>query len=365
MFINFLIPFTQRSAFLYFALALIFLIIFAYSVRKDYRFLKNGWFLNLAIESFLFGLFIWARQLNADLFQVTRFVILLLIASVVILAFYSGITLVIWSFKMSKNAKYRSRYRFSTHLVMSMFTVLCLLAFIQLAHINIPKSIAGLVSFVPLFVIYLGFVFADFMTQTILVNLIGYKISLRRKKYAYLIILGAGLLKGDQISENLQNRLQAGLNFVLQHPETKIIVSGGKGSDERISEAQAMKQWLVKKGLLTSRVLMEDLSTNTKENFQKSMKVIRDNETKGKIDQLQLLFVTNSYHLARANFIALSQRLPINGLPAKTTRNYLASGWFREFAAILLIKKRQHLFVLLLLLINSFIIALFLGLTNA
>ncbi|WP_143875109.1 YdcF family protein, partial [Oenococcus oeni] len=138
------------------------------------------------------------------------------------------------------------------------------------------------------------------------------------------------------------------------------IMSGGQGYDEKISEAKAMRTWIIKHNYSPSKVILEDRSTNTKENFQKSAeKILEDQKTNNLGKQIRMVFVTNSYHLTRANYIAFSNNLKIFGIPAKTTRNYLALGWFREFAAMLLIKKHQHLFVLVLLLVISLGLALF------
>ena len=51
-----------------------------------------------------------------------------------------------------------------------------------------------------------------------------------------------------------------------------MIVSGGQGSDEAISEAEAMRRYLVEQGIRNEEIIMEDKSTNTEENLVFSMK---------------------------------------------------------------------------------------------
>ncbi|SYW06276.1 conserved membrane protein of unknown function [Oenococcus oeni] len=351
---------TNQAILFLFSISLIFLLLFVYYLIKDYRNLKTAFTLNLAGESFLLALLIISARLGGNFFVFFRFIIFLFVALIVALAFYSGITLVIWSFQMSADTKYRSRYRFSTRLVTIIFPLLCLMILFKLFKISLPPVIGYLFAFIPAFVIYLGFVFTNFITQTIIVNLKGKQLLKNRQSFDYSITLGAGLIQGKRVSKNLESRLQRTLDFAKRHHNPKLIMSGGQGYDEKISEAKAMRTWIIKHNYSPSKVILEDRSTNTKENFQKSAeKILEDQKTNNLGKQIRMVFVTNSYHLTRANYIAFSNNLKIFGIPAKTTRNYLALGWFREFAAMLLIKKHQHLFVLVLLLVISLGLALF------
>ena len=73
---------------------------------------------------------------------------------------------------------------------------------------------------------------------------------INRLKYVeYEIILGAGLY-GDKPSPILQERLDEGLKYLKLHPNTKVIVSGGQGSNETIPESEAMKIFLLIKELI-------------------------------------------------------------------------------------------------------------------
>ena len=51
------------------------------------------------------------------------------------------------------------------------------------------------------------------------------------------------------------------------YPDLKIVVSGGQGEGENITEATAMRNFLVDNGVDSSLIIMEDKSTNTYENF--------------------------------------------------------------------------------------------------
>lgn len=127
----------------------------------------------------------------------------------------------------------------------------------------------------------------------------------------YLIILGAGL-KGEQITKSLQFRLETALTYLKVHPNTIAIVSGGKGKGETITEAQAMKTYLIKNKISSNRIMTETHSTNTYENLLFSKELLP------KIDST-VGIVTSNFHLYRAMQIAkkLNFKSPV-GLPAPT-----------------------------------------------
>ena len=87
----------------------------------------------------------------------------------------------------------------------------------------------------------------------------------------YLVVLGAQM-KPEGPSKVLQYRLDAALAYLTDHPECQVVVSGGQGADEHISEAQGMYDYLVAHGLETDRILLEDQSVNTVQNLAFSAK---------------------------------------------------------------------------------------------
>ena len=87
-------------------------------------------------------------------------------------------------------------------------------------------------------------------------------ISKHREKTDYLMILGAGL-RGEVPSTALYQRLYASLEYIKLNPTVKVVVSGGRGPGETITEAEAMKRFLVKHGIAGEQVIKEDKSTNT------------------------------------------------------------------------------------------------------
>lgn len=108
----------------------------------------------------------------------------------------------------------------------------------------------------------------------------------------YLIVLGASVYQ-DGPSPGLTRRINAVMGCLDRHPDAVIIASGGQGKDEPISEAQCIRDELVKRGVDPSRILLEDKSTNTRENIAFSKALIGREDARVGI-------VTNNYHVWRA-----------------------------------------------------------------
>lgn len=149
------------------------------------------------------------------------------------------------------------------------------------------------------------------------------------RKPDYIVVLGAGLW-GKTPSTSLVQRLEAALKLHMANPDTKIIVSGGQGPGETTTEANAMKEYLVGKGIREDLIIKEGNSTSTLENLCFSRDVIRKTDER---DNLTITIVTSNFHMYRARFIAgrlgfksqgySSEILP-GLIPAYFTREYLA-----------------------------------------
>ena len=133
---------------------------------------------------------------------------------------------------------------------------------------------------------------------------------------AAVIVLGAGVY-GTQPSLSLRVRLEAALDYADAHPDIPIVVSGGQGSGESISEAQCMRDWLVSHGLEASRIRMEDQSTSTRENLEYSAALLR---AEGIDTTANIAVVSADYHLYRARlYWGLPWMVPV---PASMPRAY-------------------------------------------
>ncbi len=143
----------------------------------------------------------------------------------------------------------------------------------------------------------------------------------------YLIVLGAQW-KESGPSYVLKKRLDKALEYLNANPETKVIVSGGQGSNEPISEAQGMYGYLVDAGIEAERILMEDKSTNTCENLVFSSELLDEANTR-------VVLVTNNFHVFRATAIAKKQGYGrVEGLAAGSYPGMLPNNLFREFFGV-------------------------------
>ncbi|MCF0148027.1 MAG: YdcF family protein [Clostridium sp.] len=118
----------------------------------------------------------------------------------------------------------------------------------------------------------------------------------------YVVILGAGV-KGETPSITLSQRLDKAIEYINnENKDLKIIVSGGKGNGEDISEAEAMRRYLIKNGI-QEEIIMEDKSRTTKENLIFSKELIEKDSNK-KIEEVRVKIITSDFHALRSNLIA-------------------------------------------------------------
>lgn len=115
----------------------------------------------------------------------------------------------------------------------------------------------------------------------------------------YTIVLGAGL-RGDKVPLTLRTRLQAALDA---DGGEVIVVSGGQGPRETVTEASAMKKWLIEKGVEPERILAEDRSTDTHENLTFSAELIEAHSGKA-ISDVKVRIISSDFHCTRAKLLA-------------------------------------------------------------
>lgn len=143
----------------------------------------------------------------------------------------------------------------------------------------------------------------------------------------YCIILGAQW-KASGPSSVLRRRLDRAVEYLKENPRTKVIVSGGKGDNEPIAEAQGMCEYLVKAGIDRERILVEDQSRNTYENLVLSGELL-DKE------KHRVVIVTNNFHVFRALGIAKKQGYgKVEGLAADSVLGMGPNNLLREFFGV-------------------------------
>lgn len=167
----------------------------------------------------------------------------------------------------------------------------------------------------------------------------------------YVIILGAQV-RGEVPTLVLNARIKAAAEYLKEHPQAVAVASGGKGSGENISEAEAIRRGLLRLGISEERILLENRSTSTAENLRFSAEVIQRYE-KEKSDfqeetplcgtnastirfvSKKVLLVTNDFHVFRA--VKLAKNLgytDVSGLGATEFFAVTIQYYVREFFAI-------------------------------
>lgn len=187
-----------------------------------------------------------------------------------------------------------------------------------------------------------------------------YRLLPRRRQYDYIIIHGAGL-DGPRPTPLLAGRIDKALElWNKQHQHGKFVVSGGQGADEIVSEAQAMRDYLLEKGVSADAILMEDKSTTTWENLRYSLAIInadrttgvgatsaatvasRDvtttasdvSETAASRDDFTTAVVTSDFHVFRCAEYAHNLGIKADGIGSHTKGWYWPTAFIREFIAI-------------------------------
>ena len=208
--------------------------------------------------------------------------------------------------------------------------------------INIP------VVFIIYTYIIFGFAFVGFMMYSCV-----YLWLPKKQHYDFIIIHGAGLLDGERVTPLLKRRIDKAVQAFQQskNPHIRLIASGGQGSDEKISEAQAMYNYLVEHtDVPKEAIILEEKSTTTYENLLFSKEIGEQ-----LIENPRFLFVTNDYHVFRTSTYARQIGMQGDGLGCSTASYYIPSAFIREYVAMCVKMKKlfigfELLYILLILL---------------
>ena len=161
----------------------------------------------------------------------------------------------------------------------------------------------------------------------------------------YMIILWCKMRKDGSLTKLLKGRVDKAINFRNQQLKATwkdliFIPSGGKGKGEVVSEAGAMKNYLLKKWIDEKNILMEDKATNTYENIKFSNKLINDKNA-------NVAFSTTNYHVFRAGLLASGQWLYFEWIWAKTKRYFWINAFIREFVWTLYSERKKHVKIII------------------
>lgn len=151
----------------------------------------------------------------------------------------------------------------------------------------------------------------------------------RPEKPNMVVVLGCQLW-GEDPSPMLKKRLDKAYELLVRYPDIPVVVTGGQGDDEIISEGEGMKRYLVKRGISEDRIIVEDKSTSTYENIRNAFDIT---------DKMGLsrdiTIATSEYHVYRASLMAKAQGAgEVTSAPSFTDINLLPAYWVREWLGI-------------------------------
>ncbi|MGX7202025.1 hypothetical protein BCR22_05630 [Enterococcus plantarum] len=193
---------------------------------------------------------------------------------------------------------------------------------------KIPALFFSFLIFVLLSDLLFSFLFTCYLFYSWMYQMIPIK-----KKVDYIITLGSGITS-ENVPPLLKSRLDKAIEYYHKNSKAKIIVSGGQGADEPVSEAFAMKKYLLSQNIPETQILVEDQSTTTFENMSFSKKIIFEDWMVEKREPT-ILFSTNNYHVLRGALYARKAHLKAEGVGAPTAMYFLPTALIREYIALL------------------------------
>lgn len=142
-----------------------------------------------------------------------------------------------------------------------------------------------------------------------------------------LLILGCRV-RGDKPEETLQMRIDAAAEYLKNNKDVIAIACGGIVHDDQTkSEAQAISESLVAQGVEIERIILEDKSTTTQENFRNAIEIMDKMSDK----KMRVAILSSEHHLLRASLLAKKCGLEVTTIPAPSPRKLLVKNYAREF----------------------------------
>lgn len=155
----------------------------------------------------------------------------------------------------------------------------------------------------------------------------------------YIIILGCGIRKDGKLLPLLKGRVDKAIEFYNEQfkatgKKAIFVPSGGQGSDEIISEGEAMRRYLLEQGIPEEQIMPETKSTNTYQNMKFSKELINDSDAK-------VIFSTTNYHVFRSGIFAAQTGLKAEGIGSKTKWYFWPNAFIREFVGLIVSQKKN------------------------
>lgn len=127
------------------------------------------------------------------------------------------------------------------------------------------------------------------------------------------IVLGAAQWNG-QPSPALRGRLDRALDLYRRGVISTIVLTGGVGQGDTVSEAAAGRAYLLGQGVAPEALLAEETGTTTLESLTNAAQIVRANRIES------VLLVSDSYHMLRSLKIANDLGLDAVAAPVQATQ---------------------------------------------
>ena len=183
----------------------------------------------------------------------------------------------------------------------------------------------------------------------------------------FILILGCQIKNDGTLTPLLKGRADRAIEFAKMQKENAgknivFIPCGGKGKDEVLPEAYAIKNYLISSGISDADIITEDKSVNTFENFQNAIKLIHEKST---IQNPKIAFSTTNYHVFRSGILAVEQGIAAEGIGSNTRSYFWINAFIREFGATLYAEWKKHLFAIAILVLLTVFMVFVVWLSNA
>ncbi len=179
-------------------------------------------------------------------------------------------------------------------------------------------------------VFYFSFLVLSFVLYSVFIQIMPH-----RMNFNYIIIHGCGLADGERRTSLLKSRVDKAAEIYGKCKIKPVIIpSGGRGSDEKLSEAEAMKAYLLNCGIPEEDIIPEDRSATTLENLKNSKEIIDSQSGKKKT-----ALISSNYHIYRCLRLARTIGFRCTGIGSRVAFYYWPSALIREFIAVFLTKR--------------------------
>ena len=143
-----------------------------------------------------------------------------------------------------------------------------------------------------------------------------------------VLVLGCEI-RGRRPSKMLMARIDSAYDYLTENPRAVCVACGGMADDEIISEAQCIRDELVRRGIDPSRIYLEEKSENTRQNIAFAADIIKENGL-----PTEIAVASDNFHQLRSSIYAKNSGLSAYSLGC---RSYWLLGpgyWAREVIAV-------------------------------